>query len=55
MRLFSFDPFSVSPREESTVGALRERAAGHDISIRSTNRSHVGTHKALSTDLEPPR
>jgi predicted TIM-barrel fold metal-dependent hydrolase len=55
MRLFSFDPFSVSPREECTVGALRERAAGHDISIRSTNRSHVGAHKALSTDLQVPR
>jgi predicted TIM-barrel fold metal-dependent hydrolase len=55
MRLFSFDPFSVSPREECTVGALRERAAGHDISIRSTNRSHVGAHKALSTDLSVPR
>jgi hypothetical protein len=37
------------------VGALRERAAGHDISIRSTNRSHVGAHNALSTDLAVPR
>jgi predicted TIM-barrel fold metal-dependent hydrolase len=54
MRLFSFDPFSVSPREECTVGALRERAAGHDVSIRSTNRSHVGAHKALSADLQVP-
>jgi predicted TIM-barrel fold metal-dependent hydrolase len=54
MRLFSFDPFSVSPRDECTVGALRERAAGHDVSIRSTNRSHVGAHKALSTDLQVP-
>jgi predicted TIM-barrel fold metal-dependent hydrolase len=55
MRLFSFDPFSVRPREECTVGALRERAAGHDVSIRSTNASHVGAHKALATDLEVPR
>ena len=54
MRWFSFDPFSVRPREECTVGALRQQAAGHDISIRSTNRSHVGAHKALSTDLQPP-
>jgi predicted TIM-barrel fold metal-dependent hydrolase len=55
MRLFSFDPFSVRPREECTVGALRERAAGHDVGIRSTNASHVGAHKALATDLEVPR
>jgi hypothetical protein len=55
MRLFSFDPFSVRPREECTVGALRQQAAGHDVSIRSTNRSHVGAHKALSSDLEAPR
>ncbi|MGH9228197.1 MAG: amidohydrolase family protein [Acidimicrobiales bacterium] len=55
MRLFSFDPFGVRPREECTVGALRQRAAGHDVSIRSTNRSHVGSHKALSADLEAPR
>jgi predicted TIM-barrel fold metal-dependent hydrolase len=52
MRLFSFDPFSVRPREECTVGARRQRAAGHDVSIRSTNPSHVGAHSALSTDLE---
>jgi len=55
IRLFSFDPFSVRPREECTVGALRQQAAGHDVSIRSTNRSHVGAHKALSSDLEAPR
>ena len=36
------------------MGALRERAAGHDVSIRSTNRSHVGGHKALATDLQVP-
>jgi predicted TIM-barrel fold metal-dependent hydrolase len=51
-RLFSFDPFSMRPREECTVGALRQQAAGHDVSIRSTNRSHVGAHRSLSTDLE---
>ena len=32
MRLFSFDPFSIVPREECTVGALRARAVGHDVS-----------------------
>jgi predicted TIM-barrel fold metal-dependent hydrolase len=34
MRLFQFDPFAVTSREECTVGALRRRAAGHDVSIR---------------------
>jgi hypothetical protein len=33
MRLFSYDPFSIRPREECTVGALRRSAEGHDISI----------------------
>ena len=34
MRHFRFDPFAVTPREDCTVGALRRRAAGHDVSIR---------------------
>ncbi len=38
MRWYSFDPFVHVPRHEATVGALRQRAAGHDVSIvaRST-------------------
>jgi predicted TIM-barrel fold metal-dependent hydrolase len=32
MRLFTYDPFSVLPREQCTVGALREQAEGHDVS-----------------------
>jgi predicted TIM-barrel fold metal-dependent hydrolase len=35
MREFSFDAFSVIPREQCTVGALRRNAVGHDISLRS--------------------
>jgi predicted TIM-barrel fold metal-dependent hydrolase len=35
MRWYSYDPFSVIPKEQATVGALRARAAGHDVSIRS--------------------
>lgn len=35
MRLFSFDPFGIRPRERCTVGSLRHEAAGHDISIVS--------------------
>ncbi|MCA2244787.1 amidohydrolase [Mycobacterium sp. WUMAC-067] len=37
-RWYSFDPFIRRPRLMSTVGALREEAAGHDVSIRSFDR-----------------
>ncbi|MFT5203844.1 MAG: hypothetical protein ACI9C1_003247, partial [Candidatus Aldehydirespiratoraceae bacterium] len=35
MRWYNFDPFVHVPREAATVGALRELAAGHDVSIQS--------------------
>lgn len=35
MEWFSYDPFSVIPREECTVGALRARAGDHDVSEKS--------------------
>ena len=35
MRWYSFDPFTHVPKAEATVGALRRRAAGHDVSIMS--------------------
>jgi predicted TIM-barrel fold metal-dependent hydrolase len=35
MRWYSFDPFAHLPKAESTVGALRKRAAGHDVSVMS--------------------
>ena len=38
MRWYQFDPFAHLARERATVGALRESAVGHDISVRS--RSH---------------
>jgi predicted TIM-barrel fold metal-dependent hydrolase len=45
MRLFSFDPFATRPRERSTVGALREEAAGRDVS----NVSHgLKEHKVMT-------
>ncbi len=37
-RWYSFDPFSYRARERSTVRALREEAAGHDVSIRSMDK-----------------
>ncbi len=33
MRWYSFDPFVHVPKQEATVGALRAKAAGHDVSI----------------------
>jgi predicted TIM-barrel fold metal-dependent hydrolase len=33
MRWYSFDPFSNVPKQEATVGALRAKAAGHDVSV----------------------
>ena len=38
MAWYSFDPFAHVAPEQATVGALREQAAGHDISIRSMSR-----------------
>jgi len=35
MRWYSFDPFTYVKREDATVGALREQAQGHDVSIMS--------------------
>jgi hypothetical protein len=33
MRWYSFDPFAHVPRDQATVGALRAKAARHDVSI----------------------
>jgi predicted TIM-barrel fold metal-dependent hydrolase len=41
MRWYSFDPFTHIPREQATVGALRDRANGHDVSIRSLSHNQV--------------
>jgi len=45
MRLFSYDPFSIRPRQDCTVGALRREAIGHDVSIvaRGTPPSRMTT------------
>jgi len=34
MRIFSYDPFAVRPREQCTVAALRAQAADVDVSLR---------------------
>jgi predicted TIM-barrel fold metal-dependent hydrolase len=36
MGFFQYDPFSIRPRENCTVGALRSEAAGWDVSPKST-------------------
>jgi predicted TIM-barrel fold metal-dependent hydrolase len=38
MRWYDFDPFAHLPAEQATVGALRVRAAGHDVSVRSYDK-----------------
>jgi len=49
MRVFSYDPFSVIPKEEATVGALRNRVAGRDVSIVAKGKPEHRMTKA--TDL----
>jgi hypothetical protein len=38
MRWYSFDPYAHRAKEQSTVGALRAEAAGHDVAIRSRDK-----------------
>jgi predicted TIM-barrel fold metal-dependent hydrolase len=45
MRWYSFDPFSVRPREQCTVAALRAEAAGHDVSLHSFDKGRYEHHK----------
>ena len=35
MRWYSYDPFAHTPEAEATVRALRARAEGHDVAVRS--------------------
>jgi len=49
MRHFSYDPFSIKPKEECTVGALRRNAAGHDVSIVA--RGKRGGGATLASEL----
>ncbi|HET6963323.1 MAG TPA: amidohydrolase family protein [Acidimicrobiales bacterium] len=51
MRHFHYDPFSLIPREEATVGALRRRAAGHDVSIQSRAKRFSGPSSRMAADL----
>ncbi len=51
IRHFHFDPFGVAPPEECTVGALRRRAAGHDVSIVARGRRGSGPAPKLAAQL----
>ncbi|HEX6392544.1 MAG TPA: amidohydrolase family protein [Acidimicrobiales bacterium] len=53
IRNFGYDPFSVLPKEECTVGALRRKAAGHDVSI--TAKGKRGTGATLASQLNAKR
>jgi len=52
MRNFHYDPFTaLGGREQCTVGSLRARAVGHDISIRSAAREGAPKGGTLAKDL----
>ena len=42
MRLYHFDPFVHIPKDQATVGALREQAHGHDVTIRALSHARTG-------------
>ncbi len=48
MRWYRFNPFSVRPKEQSTVGALRAEVEGHDVSIRSMEKGRHQSEPLIS-------
>ncbi|MEA3077803.1 MAG: hypothetical protein QOF60_2711 [Actinomycetota bacterium] len=55
-RIFNFDPFSHMPKEQSTVGALRARVPGHDVSYVPGKQYDLGkiTQANMSARQEAP-
>jgi predicted TIM-barrel fold metal-dependent hydrolase len=52
MRWYGYDPFRHIAKRDATVGALRARAAGHDVSVRSLDKGrfeHKGDGATLDT------
>ena len=45
MRWYSFDPFSVRPKEKCNVASLRAESPGHDVSIRSVLKRRGKTQR----------
>ena len=46
LRWYSFEPFGHISREQATVGALRQAAEGHDVSIHALSRHQTGERAA---------
>jgi predicted TIM-barrel fold metal-dependent hydrolase len=46
-RWYHFEPFAHRSREQSTVGALRTEAAGHDVSIRPFDTGRYERKKGI--------
>ncbi|MCU1452284.1 MAG: amidohydrolase 2 [Acidimicrobiales bacterium] len=46
-RWFHFDPFADRTKEQSTVGALRAEAAGHDVSVRAYDQGRYERQKGV--------
>ena len=54
MRWYSFDPFSIRPKERCTVAALRAESPGRDVEIRSVlKRRPKMTGGARAEDWQP--
>ncbi len=51
-RAYSWDPFAHIPKDQATVGALRQRAVGWDVSEKST--IHLRPEAALRLDKTKP-
>jgi hypothetical protein len=54
MRHFRFDPFAHRPREQCTVGALRDGAADVDVTPKSSGHARA-QRMTKATDLTRPR
>jgi predicted TIM-barrel fold metal-dependent hydrolase len=50
-RWYSFDPFVTRTREQSTVGALRAEAPGHDVSIKPYDKGRF-TRSGKGIEIE---
>ena len=41
-RFYGWDPCTPTTREQATVGALRQAAEGHDVSVHALSRHQTG-------------
>jgi len=51
MRLYLYDPFVHIPRDQCTVGALRQQSTGWDVAIHSFNRSSTSVNASVLAEL----